>query len=88
MSANRLRLMPSPEPLSRLEGDMVVVQSGNPVDLEAMPPPMPIPKIPSEQIIEDILVATLQKVRRSASPEMSEAALKYIRLIRGGELSM
>lgn len=56
------------------------------VDLAEMSAPSAIPKVNPEQVVQDILVSTLQKVRRKASPDVREAAEKYLEAIRAGAL--
>lgn len=52
------------------------------VDLREMPEPSAVPKVEPEQIVEDILISTLLKVRAKSSPEIGAAAGRYLALIR------
>ena len=52
------------------------------IDLDGMPAPAVIEKIAPERIIADILVATLSRVQRDSSPEIAEAAEKFISVLR------
>ena len=56
------------------------------VDLAEMSAPAVIPKVHPEQVVQDILISTLQKVQKKSSPEVSRAAAKYLALIKAGLL--
>jgi hypothetical protein len=50
--------------------------------LDQMPAPLPIGRIEPDQIIEDILVSTLSRVKNSANAPLAAAAARYITLLR------
>lgn len=56
------------------------------VELSEMSAPTALPKVDPEQVVQDILVSTLRKVRRNASPEVRRTAEKYLEAIRAGAL--
>ena len=56
--------------------------SQEPIDLQRMSPPLPIVRIEPDQIIEDLLVATLTRVQRSNRGELAAAAARYLTLLR------
>jgi hypothetical protein len=55
--------------------------SGIPISLAALPAPLPINKVAPDQLIEDILLATLRRVQENSSPEIAAAASRYITLL-------
>ncbi|MGZ8938963.1 MAG: hypothetical protein ACXW32_07110 [Limisphaerales bacterium] len=52
-----------------------------PIALETLPAPLPVSRVHPDQLIEDILVATLRRVQDNASPEVAAAAARYISLL-------
>lgn len=56
------------------------------IDLAEMSAPSAVPKVSPEQVVQDILVSTLHKVRRNASPEVRRAAEKYLEAIQEGAI--
>ena len=82
MKSNRMRLF-TPM-ICENEGlglNLFSAGSALPVPLESLPAPLPVRKIHPDQLIEDILVATLRRVQENASPEVSAAASRYISLL-------
>lgn len=59
-----------------------LLSRGGPVCLAEMPPPATIERISPDQVIVDVLVATLLKVQRSATPEVAAAAERYLAQLR------
>jgi hypothetical protein len=51
-------------------------------NLTEMAAPVPIQQIQPDQVIEDIIIATLKRVQNSANPELAAAALRYITLLK------
>ena len=51
------------------------------IRLEDLPAPLPVAKISPDELIEDILVATLRRVQNNSSPEVAAAAARYISLL-------
>ena len=56
------------------------------VNLAEMSPPVEIPKVDPDQVVQDILVSTLLKVQRKASPEVQLAAARYLQALKAGVL--
>lgn len=82
MKSNRMRQL-KPKPLAR-ERFQVCLNDGNesfPIAFKNLPAPLPIEKIPADQLIEDILVSTLRRVQERSSPEVAAAAARYISLL-------
>ena len=53
-----------------------------PADLVEMAAPVPIRQVEPDQVIEDILIATLTREQNSATPQLAAAALRYITLLK------
>jgi hypothetical protein len=51
-------------------------------NLAQMAAPVPVQQVQPDQVIEDILIATLKRVQNSANPELAAAALRYITLLK------
>jgi hypothetical protein len=85
MKSNRMRIG---RPAGRIAKDLAsayLVASGGVslgVDLTQMAPPAPVTHLHPDQIIEDILLATLSRVQASANPELAAAAARYMTLLR------
>ena len=60
----------------------LLLSRGAPVCLAEMPPPAAIERISPDQVVVDILVATLLKVQKSATPEIVAAAERYLDQLR------
>jgi len=80
MKSNRLRLY-SPFDNPREKIKVFECESGLPISLAALPAPLPISKVAPDQLIEDILLATLRRVQSNSSPEVAAAAARYITLL-------
>jgi hypothetical protein len=82
MNSNRIRLFtPNAATNARFRSAQVETTVSYPVNLEDLPPPLPIAKISPDQLIEDILIATLRRVQGNSSPEVAAAAARYITLL-------
>lgn len=82
MNSNRMRLFtPIISENEGLSRNFFSAGSHLPLALESLPAPLPVQKIHPDQLIEDILVATLRRVQEDASPEVSAAASRYISLL-------
>ena len=82
MKSNRMRFFtPVTIGSERYSGSSISADASMPVALETLPAPLPISKILPDQLIEDILVATLRRVQSNASPEVAAAAARYISLL-------
>jgi hypothetical protein len=81
MKSNRMRLSKPFEAQNRLNTPWNVFSSKRAIDIRALPPPLPIPKVDPDKVIEDVLVATLKRVQRSAKPEIAAAAARYLSLL-------
>lgn len=82
MKSNRMRHY-KPKPPAR-ESFSVYSKDGNKsyrVALRNLPAPLPISKVSPDQLIEDILVSTLRRVKERSSPEVAAAAARYITLL-------
>jgi hypothetical protein len=80
MKSNRMRLYSPPTQL-RERINAFECGSGIPISLAALPAPLPINKVAPDQLIEDILLATLRRVQENSSPEVAAAAARYITLL-------
>ena len=82
MKSNRMRLW---QPIFGIEGRIhaegLCQLEESPLEMDKIAPPLPITKVSPDQLIEDILVATLRRVQKSASPEVAAAAARYISLL-------
>ena len=54
----------------------------NAFPLAEMPSPLAVPGIEPDQIIEDILVSTLARVKKCAKPELAAAAARYMAVLQ------
>ena len=80
MKSNRMRLYsPTTKAREKINGFECV--SGIPISLATLPAPLPINKVAPDQLIEDILLATLRRVQENSSPEVAAAAARYITLL-------
>jgi hypothetical protein len=61
---------------------LVSSAAGTVVDLSCMPPPPAITPIRPEQVVEDILAATLARVQTEASPQVAAAAARFLARMR------
>jgi hypothetical protein len=50
--------------------------------LADMPPPQMVASISADQVVSDILVATLLRVQESANAEVAEAVERYLAILR------
>jgi hypothetical protein len=50
---------------------------------QQLPAPLSVPQIGPDEIIRDILEATLLRVQKSSSPDIAAAAVKCLNLLRG-----
>lgn len=80
MKSNRMRLY-SPSTTPREKVKVFECDSGIPISLATLPAPLPISKVAPDQLIEDILLATLRRVQENSSPEVAAAAARYITLL-------
>ena len=81
MKSNRMRLYsPSIKPRDKVNV-FECGSSGIPISLAALPAPLPINKVAPDQLIEDILVATLRRVQENSSAEVAAAAARYLSLL-------
>jgi hypothetical protein len=48
-----------------------------------LPAPSVIPRVDPDEIVRDILEATLLRVQNSSSPDVAAAAMKCLNLLRG-----
>ena len=81
MKSNRMRFRrPALGIERRLQGNGLLELTG-PLQLEQLPAPLPIAKVAPDQVIEDILLATLRRVQKSGSPEVAAAAARYMSLL-------
>lgn len=53
------------------------------IEWEQMPAPLPVPPIDPDQVIRDIVEATLNRVKKNAAIEISEAAARCLNLLNG-----
>lgn len=82
MKSNRMRLFtPTTSAVERLHAGFIHSASTLPLSMESLPAPLPIAKISPDQLIEDILLATLRRVKEQSSPEVAAAAARYITLL-------
>ena len=82
MKSNRMRLYkPTITAVERLRAGFIQSASTLPLSMESLPAPLPVAKISPDQLIEDILLATLRKVKEQSSPEVAAAAARYITLL-------
>lgn len=82
MKSNRMRLFtPITSESDSLRRELLLAGSAGSVAIESLPAPLPVRKIHPDQLIEDILVATLRRVQENASPEIAAAASRYISLL-------
>jgi hypothetical protein len=82
MKSNRMRLsQPRIGIKDRIKAGVILGMTGSTVRLEELPAPLPITKVPPDQLIEDILISTLRRVQNSAAPEVAAAAARYITLL-------
>jgi hypothetical protein len=65
----------------RLRRNLISTDASLPIALETLPAPLPVSKVHPDQLIEDILIATLRRVQDNASPEVAAAASRYISLL-------
>ena len=80
MKSNRMRLFtPTTNVVERLRAGFI--ESALPLAMESLPAPLPVAKISPDQLIEDILLATLRRVKEQSSPEVAAAAARYISLL-------
>ena len=82
MKSNRMRLyQPTITAVERLRAGFIQSASTLPLSMESLPAPLPIAKVSPDQLIEDILLATLRKVKDQSSQEVAAAAARYISLL-------
>lgn len=88
MKSNRMRLFKPHNGLKgRLEPDLLCSAQypqnshHSQIRIEDLPAPLPIAKISPDQLIEDILLATLRRVQNNSSPDVAAAAARYISLL-------
>jgi len=80
MKSNRMRLYtPTTKAIEGLRGGFI--QSASTLRMQSLPAPVPVAKISPDQLIEDILLATLRRVKDQSSPEVAAAAARYITLL-------
>lgn len=85
MKSNRFRVHPPPQSGNRWDEDLAALNpsgASGKIDLSRMPAPVLPPPTEPDQIIEDILVATLLRVQRNSSKEIVAAAQKYLQKIK------
>jgi hypothetical protein len=85
MKSNRIRPNRQEiETLSRVKSSWMPTAGGcGPlINLESMAAPVAIERAETDQIIEDILIATLLRVQKSAKGELAAAAARYVTLLQ------
>ena len=80
MKSNRMRLY-KPETRGRRESELIFAPQPPGISIEDLPAPLPVAKVSPDQLIEDILIATLRRVQNSSSPEVAAAAARYLALL-------
>lgn len=53
--------------------------------LAAMPPPLPLPQVDSDKVVQDLLVATLFRVRRNSNRAIALSCEKWMERILSAE---
>lgn len=82
MKSNRFRLIkPIAQTKERFRVGGQQAEGIDSVRLEDLPAPLPIAKVTSDQLIEDILISTLRRVQENSSPQVAAAAARYISLL-------
>jgi hypothetical protein len=85
MKSNRMRLtFAAAESSDRFRTKLLPVSSFEPGKLvwHQLPAPVAIPRVEPDEIIRDILEATLLRVQNSSSPDIAAAAVKCLNLLR------
>lgn len=80
MKSNRMRLY-KPEFGNRFESELVLSPLEHGINIEDLPAPLPVAKVSPDQLVEDILIATLRRVQNTSSPQVAAAAARYLALL-------
>jgi hypothetical protein len=83
MNSNRLRLpLTVAKERTSLSERWCSPELSEVIEWEQMPAPLPVPAIDPDEIIQDILEATLLKIKNKSGAEMSAAASRCLLLLR------
>ncbi|MGN6384742.1 MAG: hypothetical protein ACTHMT_00745 [Verrucomicrobiota bacterium] len=81
MKSKRLRLTMNAGEEAEIPKDWYPSRLSEPINWEQMPAPLPITPIEPDEIIRDIIEATLVKVKNNAAAEVAEAAARCLNIL-------